>query len=75
MALDTKYQENTYKMPLVSICTLNSDGLIEILLKAFVYDEKQVTFDFILSKLFDHFGNCHSYRTGYCKEMINVIEN
>jgi len=40
MALDTKYQENTYKMPLVSICTLNSDGLIEILLKAFVYDEK-----------------------------------
>ena len=40
MALDTKYQGNTYKMPSVSICTLNYEGHIEILLKAFVSDEK-----------------------------------
>ena len=40
MALDTKYQGNTYKMPLVSIYTLNSEGHMEILFKAFVSDEK-----------------------------------
>ena len=40
--MDTKYQENTFKMPLVSICT------IEILLICLIVNEQIETFRWIL---------------------------
>ena len=40
--MDTKYQGNTFKMPLVSICT------IEILQKYFILNEQIDTFRWIL---------------------------
>ena len=42
VAMDTKYQGNTFKMPLVSICT------IEILLICLIVNEQIETFRWIL---------------------------
>ena len=42
--MDAKYLDNSYKMPIVSMCKLNPEGYVEILLKAFVSNEKTESF-------------------------------
>ena len=72
--MDTKYQGNTFRLPIISVCTLNKEGHIEILLKCLISKEVTETFRWILDIFHEHYGIVLNYRTDKCAAMLNAIE-